>query len=355
MMLSNATTYAFLRRQLRSSMQGAAVCLERTAVAAVIAPQQRPFAGGRFLALTAGFDGWLIPRGFGTNNRPLSAFVAISPLCSLSAPQSVSLVAVLSAAQWFLLQQKSCCSSAMFPKLQLTQSSSYSSCSLPSSHQVVLHCPDGPASILLSHLVACLFVLLARLKLASEIRDYVQKKEKIKSIRLEMLQFLLKAHRKRHRFDKHDRYAIEDYTGPGFAVLNKALRSGAARADVQQRIDAVVRAMSKSKLKIHKGTVYRGAKLPSTIQDTLRPGATFCDRAFLSSSTKKSKAFSSQEGATLFDIKSRTGVDVSSQSKNKHEAEVLFRPSTMFKVKSVEEKKDDLFGSITLVAMDELA
>ena len=41
----------------------------------------------------------------------------------------------------------------------------------------------------------------------------------------------------------HDRRAIIDYTSPGFAVINKALRSGAATADVQTRIDAVLLAL----------------------------------------------------------------------------------------------------------------
>ena len=108
--------------------------------------------------------------------------------------------------------------------------------------------------------------------------------------------------------------------------------------------------MSKRKLKIHRGTVYRSTVLPSEIQDTLRLGATFSDRAFLSSSSKKSNSFYTTEAATLFEIESKMGVDISSQSKYKHEAEVLFWPSTMFMVKSMKEEN----GCVTMVTMEEL-
>jgi len=244
------------------------------------------------------------------------------------------------------------CSAFPSPALQLTLPS-ISPRSVSSDQQVVLYRPDGPRSILLPLLASCLYFLLKRHELAHDIRNYVQYKVALKSIRSESLRLLRKAHQKRLRLDKHDRYAILDYTGPGFAILNKALRSGAVSVDIQQRIDGVVRAMSKRQMKVYQGTVYRGAKLPSTIQDTLCPDATFSDAAFLSSSSKKASAFVSK-GRTLFEIKSKTGVDISAQSEHKNEAEVLFRPNTMFKIKSVEEKHDDLHGFVALVTMEEL-
>jgi len=355
MRLCNASY--ILRRQLCSGVQGTAVCLERTVVAADLAPQQRPAvaAGGQFLALTessTSVNTNNVPRGCGMIGRPLSAFSVFSPSFTLPAAPHYQPQFLLQQLAGFLYYWAAC-SAFPSPDLQLTLPS-ISPSSVSSDQQVVVYRPDGPRSILLPLLASCLYVLLKRHELAHDIRNYVQYKVALKSIRSESLRLLRKAHQKRLRLDKHDRYAILDYTGPGFAVLNKALRSGAVSADIQQRIDGVVRAMSKRQMKVYQGTVYRGAKLPSTIQDTLCPGDTFSDAAFLSCSSKKASAFVSK-GRTLFEIKSKTGVDISAQSEHKNEAEVLFRPNTMFKIKSVEEKYDDrLHGFVTLVAMEEL-
>jgi len=108
--------------------------------------------------------------------------------------------------------------------------------------------------------------------------------------------------------------------------------------------------MTKTKLKTHVGTVFRGAKLPSSMVEDLQPGATFCDPAFLSTSTERTSAFGG--GGVLFVIESKSGVDVSKVSKNKKEAEVLFRPSTMFKITAVE--KVGVGGFDTTVKMEEL-
>lgn len=92
-------------------------------------------------------------------------------------------------------------------------------------------------------------------------------------------------------------------------------------------------------------SVYRGTKIPAEILATLRPGANFSDSAFLSSSSNKYRAYK-PPGAILFVITSKTGKDVSEFSRHKGEAEVLFRPSTMFMIKSVESG---------VVTMEELA
>jgi hypothetical protein len=138
--------------------------------------------------------------------------------------------------------------------------------------------------------------------------------------------------------------------------INEAWRSGAPiTAVVQKRIDAVTRAMSKDIFPVYQGTVYRGAKLPSAIQNMLIPNATFSDPAFLSTSFQRDNAFGGGD-KTMFEIESKTGVDISAKSKAKHEAEVLFRPGTMFKIKSVQHKQDyHFFGPVTLVTMEELS
>lgn len=177
---------------------------------------------------------------------------------------------------------------------------------------------------------------------------------------------------KRKCFDLDDRRAIKDYTGEGYNVTNPALRSSDVDAEAQTRIDTLVRAMPKSagavyqgqpripaalramfKNKsagppLYKGTVYRGAELPADIVATLRPGATFSDPAFLSSSTDKERAtpFSFAGSCSrLFVITSKTGLAVTLFSSVRAEQEVLFRPGTMFKITSVE---------LNVVTMEEL-
>jgi len=357
---------------------GSAVSLERTVVAAISATQQRPFAGGAVLALnrfptsttnslavfSLSRSRAFVPRGFETFARPLSA----SP--SLALPTSQQLfVAPPFSSQRNAFQQPA--AAVVFPLLQraarllweaacpvfaftaakrflarknllLTDTSSFS------CQQVVVYRPPSrSASIFvprLAEVCSVLSILLLRFKALQEIRNSVPKKQQerkvLESIRAKALSLFRKAYQKRQRFDKHDRWAIEDYTGPGFGVMNRALRAGATSADEQQRIDAVLRAMSKHRLKSYEGTVYRGAKLPPAIRDTLRPGATFADPGFLSCSSDEMRAYTfrpSGDGSFTFVIESKTGVDVSKFSKHKHEAEVLFRPSTTFQIQSIDE------------------
>jgi hypothetical protein len=146
---------------------------------------------------------------------------------------------------------------------------------------------------------------------------------------------------------KDERF-LKYYTGIGYTEANSALRMGVIPAKTQQRIDGVVGALDK--LMHHKGSykgwTYRGTNLPKEIAETLQPGSTFVDAGFASTSYKAAQAFG---GNHLFMIKSKTGVNVEDHSGMKHEAEVLFRPGTSFKVLTVIKLEQ-----VTLVTMEEI-
>jgi hypothetical protein len=146
-----------------------------------------------------------------------------------------------------------------------------------------------------------------------------------------------------------DERALKHYTGHGYKEVNKALRTGVIPAKQRKHIDTVNGALNKlSHSKgFHKAWTYRGTNLPEEIAETLQPGSTFVELAFMSTSSKEEKAF--QDKDYFFMIKSKTGVDVRDHSSVEHEAEILFRPGTSFKVLTVFK-----FGPVTLVTMEEI-
>jgi len=154
-----------------------------------------------------------------------------------------------------------------------------------------------------------------------------------------------------------DKRAILDYTGPGYRVLNSALRSGAMTQSLQDRIRGVRKALTKKQVRVYSGLVYRGCnELPQSVRESLLAGATYSDKGFLSTSVEKNKAFASQDGCFLFEIRSKTGVDVSSYSAHKDEAGVLFAPSALFRILAIKRGVETTSTKgITLIQMEEIA
>jgi hypothetical protein len=81
---------------------------------------------------------------------------------------------------------------------------------------------------------------------------------------------------------------------------------------------------------------------------------------FLSSSTEKAAAVVAATGrpvtSVMFTIHSKTGRDISPHcGSHQHEAEVLFRPGTLFKVKDVVETQTKSGGVHKEVTMEEVA
>ena len=167
-----------------------------------------------------------------------------------------------------------------------------------------------------------------------------------------------KAYRKHLRLDnKTERKALKEYTGGVYKVINSSLRSGSVVPEVKEKVDWISSALSKlSKADpnmVYKGTVYRGTDLPTNIKDSLQPGATYSDPAFFSTSMKPEQAQAFSKGI-VFQIESKTGVNVAKKSNIPSEAEILFRPCTLFMIKSREEVDHSLFGRVTLIVMDEI-
>ncbi|BDT98018.1 ADP-ribosyltransferase [Nocardia sputorum] len=123
--------------------------------------------------------------------------------------------------------------------------------------------------------------------------------------------------------------ALADYTGPGYADLNRALREGTMDASQKARIDAINEALAK--LPDHNGVVYRGTTLPQSVIDDYKVGEVVTEKAFTSTSSSASTAF---PGNVEFTIVSKTGKDVAPYSTVEamgvKENEILFRSGTNF-------------------------
>jgi hypothetical protein len=180
-------------------------------------------------------------------------------------------------------------------------------------------------------------------------------KKQWKSIFQYSINLIAAAYKKRNTLNDHDFDAMDDYTGDGYIIMNRALRLSNISSPVQTRINAVVKALIKLSTRedvVYQGTVFRGTSLPESFLRTIVPGATFSDPAFMSTSTTPSVAenfhMMQPDGAILvgFVIRSKTGVDVEKLSCMEGEDEVLFRPNTQFRIQSVENN---------VVFMEELA
>ena len=168
----------------------------------------------------------------------------------------------------------------------------------------------------------------------------------------------------RMKITKADKYAILDYTGPGYSILNRFLRKhgGAAKdgdvENLQERVSAVEKAMAKRGLGIHNDIAYRGMTLENEadfnkFKAQLKVGGTFQDPGFLSTSKNGNRAFRPTTALGVwFVIRSKTGVDVAKFSHHPREEEVLFRPNTLFKI----QRMCVVAGSKALaVVMEEIA
>jgi hypothetical protein len=129
------------------------------------------------------------------------------------------------------------------------------------------------------------------------------------------------------RPNAQDRAALDDYTGSGYAPINKALRESTRPAGMLKRVDDL--SMALSKLKNYEGTVYRGAVLPDRVLSSFLPGNVISEPGFTSASLDASRAFA---GNVKFEVRSRTGKHVEKWSQLSQEREVMFDHGTQFKV-----------------------
>ena len=149
---------------------------------------------------------------------------------------------------------------------------------------------------------------------------------------------------KKYSMDRHDRTVLKKYCNSKmYGTMNTALREfayGITPLDQKnhQNMEDILKCMTKRTMQSNqfKGTVYRGVRdLPGYIKGQMKPGATFADPAFLSTSTSKEVAYEGAfAGGVQFVIKSKTGFPVARWSSYAEE-EVLFPPNTMFMIKTI--------------------
>jgi hypothetical protein len=148
-----------------------------------------------------------------------------------------------------------------------------------------------------------------------------------------------------------DDQAIQDYSCEGYIQMNESLRNNTFTPPEQDRVVAVIKAMSK--LKKFKGKLlYRGTDLPNGT--LLQKGDEFQDLAFLSTSQTRKRAF---DKSYLFIIqKCRTGVDIMNHSVMRARSRRFsFRPvRTRFLITSVEPILNDNQWK-TIVEIEEMA
>lgn len=121
-----------------------------------------------------------------------------------------------------------------------------------------------------------------------------------------------------------DRAALSDYTGLGYAALNRALRSGATEG-VAGRVNAVSTALGH--LPDRPGVSYRDTALSEAQLARYAEGARVTEAGFTSSSTRFDGDF---HGNTCFYLQGRHGKYVAPYSEASGESEVLFDHGTEF-------------------------
>jgi hypothetical protein len=142
--------------------------------------------------------------------------------------------------------------------------------------------------------------------------------------------------------------AINTYTGSMYRDINGLLRGKKDFADPEykQKVQDIADKAAEGlrSLPDYKGETYRGTALNDDIVAKMKVGGTYSDKGFLSSSSNPNIAdnFSSSNSAgktqVFFTINGKHGKDISSASEFENEKEILFNPSSKFKITSMEEK-----------------
>lgn len=148
--------------------------------------------------------------------------------------------------------------------------------------------------------------------------------------------------------------AINTYTGSMYRDINGLLRGSKQFGDpeYEQKVLDVVEKASEGlrSLPDYKGETYRGTALSNEIVEKMQVGGTYSDKGFLSTTSDKNIAdtFSGSNAGTgktqvFFTIDGKHGKDISSASKFGNEKEILFNPSSKFRITSMENKDGILY------------
>ena len=140
--------------------------------------------------------------------------------------------------------------------------------------------------------------------------------------------------------------AIREYTGSAYENINSYLRNGGEKLDKYEKEDARANAMLATEglrgTPNYEGDTYRGTALRNSTIEKMEIGGTYTDKGFFSASADKNSADAFLEDGsgkpiethtpTIFYIDSNKGKDVAPVSEIPQESEVLFEPSTPFKI-----------------------
>lgn len=143
--------------------------------------------------------------------------------------------------------------------------------------------------------------------------------------------------------------AINAYTSSMYRDINGLLRGKKDFTDdpeYKQQIQDIADKAAEGlrSLPDYKGETYRGTVLDNSLIAKMKVGGTYSDKGFLSTSTdpKVADGFSGFNDAgktqVLFTIEGKHGKDISSASNFQNEKEILFNPSSKFRITSMEEK-----------------
>lgn len=137
--------------------------------------------------------------------------------------------------------------------------------------------------------------------------------------------------------------AAKMYTGESYHDINGGLRSGKVPADYQATVRELDSAISQSKLP-ENTVLYRGMSMSPELSSKIKPGATFSDSAYTSTSINPRipASFARGEGKTMMRIKAKkgqSGLAVNNVSNYDGEHEVLLPRGTSYRVTNVYKDK----------------
>lgn len=157
--------------------------------------------------------------------------------------------------------------------------------------------------------------------------------------------------------DKRSTAALETYAGESYSDINGHLRTGEpASAKTKKTIAALDDTLNNASLP-ENTVVYRGMSMDKNAVKNLKPGATFKDKAFVSTSLSEERAdvfsnFSYGKDAVMFRVKApkgSKGMAIEAVSGFTLEREVLFARETEFAITKVTKKKGKYYVDAEII------
>lgn len=141
------------------------------------------------------------------------------------------------------------------------------------------------------------------------------------------------------KLNNQQKLATKTYTGEAYTEINGGLRSGKIPPGHQQTVKELDSAIGQSTLP-ENTVLYRGMEMNSTLRENIKPGATFTDKAYTSTSLDQGNPdrFAGGENGAVMRVKApagQKGLALQSISDYPEEKEVLLPRGTSYKITSV--------------------